>query len=120
MPESGWIEEKIAELKEMIDWHRNAIGPQNADRLKGQIDEVFEAEKNRFLKIIEEASVKKVADNAQVTCFDCRGHGSKFVPSPVPGDPGQCKVVPCLTCNGFGVLIATELKRVEKWEPKKR
>ncbi len=57
-------------------------------------------------------------ENVQVQCFTCRGKKICLVPHPHPQDPGECKVVPCGTCNGFGVLIATELKRVEKWEPR--
>lgn len=33
--------DKATEIKEMIDWHRNAIGPENADRLKIRVDDLF-------------------------------------------------------------------------------
>jgi hypothetical protein len=35
------IRDKVAELKEMVDWHRMMIGPKNADRLKIRIDDLF-------------------------------------------------------------------------------
>jgi hypothetical protein len=35
------VRDKLAELKEMVDWHRNRIGPENADRLKIRIDDLF-------------------------------------------------------------------------------
>lgn len=58
-------------------------------------------------------------ENIQVQCLTCKGGGNVLVSTPHPQDPGQCRVDPCQTCNGFGILIATELKRIEKWEPKK-
>ena len=58
-------------------------------------------------------------ENIKVPCFTCRGLRVVYVSTPHPKDPGECTAVHCGTCNGFGVLIATELKRVEKWEPPK-
>lgn len=37
------VQDKVIELKEMVDWHRNMIGPGNADRLKVRIDDLFKS-----------------------------------------------------------------------------
>ncbi len=65
--------------------------------------------------------------NVQVQCCHCKGEGSvehyKVVNSEwaswaMPVDPFH--MVPCPTCNGFGVVIATELKAVTSWEQIRR
>lgn len=61
--------------------------------------------------------------NVQVQCCHCKGLGEvehyrvvngQFVIWTVPTDPFH--MVTCPTCNGFGVVIATELKAVTQWE----
>lgn len=61
--------------------------------------------------------------NVQVQCCHCMGRGSiedyKVVNGQVIGyywakDP--FRMTKCPTCNGFGVVIATELKAVTQWE----
>jgi hypothetical protein len=55
--------------------------------------------------------------NIKVPCLVCKGDGTTEERVNDPTDPSSYRLVPCRTCNGFGVLIATELKRVEKWRP---
>lgn len=35
------VQDKVVELKEIVDYHRQTIGPENADRLKIRIDDLF-------------------------------------------------------------------------------
>ena len=61
--------------------------------------------------------------NVQVQCCHCKGDGEvpsyrvlhgQFVNYLLPTDPYS--MVSCPTCNGFGVVIATELKAITAWE----
>lgn len=63
--------------------------------------------------------------NVEVQCCHCKGHGKvehwrliggKFMAMALPTDPFH--YVECPTCNGFGVVIATELKAVTQWHRK--
>ena len=35
------VQDKLIDLKEIVDWYRKAIGPTNADRLKIRIEDLF-------------------------------------------------------------------------------
>jgi hypothetical protein len=61
--------------------------------------------------------------NVKIPCIHCRGNGvvesyrvhhGKWAPFFIPTDPFT--MTNCPTCNGFGVLIATELKAVTSYE----
>lgn len=61
--------------------------------------------------------------NVQIQCCHCKGEGQvpnyrvvngQWAPWTMPTDPFY--LTTCPTCNGFGVVIATELKAVTSWE----
>lgn len=55
--------------------------------------------------------------NVQVQCITCKGTGQIEQHTPDSKDHFCYRMIPCSTCRGFGVLIATELKRIERWAP---
>lgn len=69
-----------------------------------------------------------MVENIKVPCLRCKGEGSYertwqdghfecFIYSSVRGCPiSEHWQNPCDVCNGYGVLIATELKKVTKAE----
>lgn len=65
--------------------------------------------------------------NVQIQCCHCKGDGQlpdyrvfqgQYAPWTLPTDP--YRMVNCPTCNGFGVVIATELRAVTNWEQIRR
>lgn len=61
--------------------------------------------------------------NVPIACIHCRGNGvvedykvrhGQWIDFFVPTDP--FKMVNCPTCNGHGVLIATELKAITAYK----
>jgi len=52
--------------------------------------------------------------NVTVPCYTCNGKKYEEIPNPVPFDPTQYYTIPCRTCEGYGVLVATELKAISK------
>ena len=54
--------------------------------------------------------------NVQVQCCHCKGSGQMEVSAGDRTDWTAYRLVTCTTCNGFGVVIATELKAVTAWQ----
>ena len=52
------VRAKVAELKEMIGWHRMMIGPENAERLTIRIDDLFRSAVKHG-KRLEQRRIKK-------------------------------------------------------------
>lgn len=55
------VRDKLEELKEMIDWHRMMIGPENAERLKIRIDDLFRSAVRHGKQLAEKRNAAGVA-----------------------------------------------------------
>jgi hypothetical protein len=63
---------------------------------------------------------KEMGQGIQIPCPACDGKGVLRVYAPPPLNEWLREFSECGTCNGFKVLIATELKAVTKVEPLSR